>query len=277
MYKLGTRWIGYVPTFLSYRISQLIADLSYLLYRSAVKKSSANLKLAFPSLSLREISGLTSKMFRNYGKYLVDYGRFTSRDSQSVLEAIGFFDGEEKLQSAVQMHKGLILVTAHLGNWELGGIFLSRYGVKTNVVTLQDDDMEIDNARRWYRELHNVTTITIGDSPFSTLEIAKALRNNESVAMLIDRCDHRLETLTASFFHKPTPFPRGPFVLSRITGAPIVVGFVVRDQKGYKGIIEGPFLVTSQEHEQTVLEEVVKIMEKHITIYPDQWYNFTLV
>ncbi|MBI4683899.1 MAG: lysophospholipid acyltransferase family protein [Nitrospirae bacterium] len=275
IYRLGTHWIGYVPTFLSYTISQGIADISYVLYKSAVKNVKQNLKLIFPNLAEKEISRITKRLFRNYSKYLVNYGRFTNLDKKNVLSKITFFDGRENLDSTLKMNKGLILLTAHLGNWELGGIFFGSYGVRTNVVTIQDRDSKIDNARRWYREKHNVSTITIGNSPFSTLEMVKALKNGEIVAMLIDRYNSSLENSTVDFFHKPVMFPRGPFILSRLTGAPIIVAFVVKEGKGYRGIVNNPINVTSEKEEEEALKTVVKILESYIIMYPDQWYNFT--
>jgi len=275
VYRLGTRWSGYIPTFLSYTFSQGIADLSYLFCKSAVRNVKQNLKLALPTSSEKEISRLTIQLFRNYSKYLVDYCRFTSLSKNAVLEKIASYHGKENLDSALRMGKGLILLTAHLGNWELGGIFFGSNGIKTNVITIKDQDSQIDDIRRWYRERYNVTTITIGESPFSTMEIMKALNNKEIVAMLIDRYNDGLDSITINFFNKPTLFPRGPLILSRLTGAPIVVAFVVREKKTYKGIIEKPLIVRSEDEECEIIKKVVKILEEHIIKYPDQWYNFT--
>lgn len=275
VYRLGTRWSGYIPTFLSYMFSQWIADLSYLFCKSAVRNVKQNLKLALPTRSEKEISRLTMQLFRNYSKYLVDYCRFTSLSKNAVLEKIASYHGKENLDRALSMGKGLILLTAHLGNWELGGIFFGSNGIKTNVITIKDPDSQIDDIRRWYRERYNVTTITIGESPFSTMEIMKALNNKEIVAMLIDRYNDGLDSITINFFNKPTQFPRGPLILSRLTGAPIVVAFVVREKKTYKGIVEKPLIVRNEDEECEIIKKVVKILEEHIIKYPDQWYNFT--
>lgn len=173
------------------------------------------------------------------------------------------------------MNKGLILLTAHLGNWELGGMFFGSYGFKINVLTLPDENPEIDTIRSRYRSVYGVKTITVGNTPFSMLEMAKALDHKEIIAMLIDRYHTGLDSIATDFFHKSTLFPRGPFVLSRLTGAPIIVAFVVKEKDVYKGIIEKPFIVTHEDEECATLKKVVKIFEKYIMLYPDQWYNFT--
>jgi KDO2-lipid IV(A) lauroyltransferase len=104
--------------------------------------------------------------------------------------------------------------------------------------------------------------------------LSKALQDREIVAMLIDRYNDRRNCITANFFNKPTQFPRGPFILSRLTGALIIVAFVVREKNGYRGIVKGPFQVTSEGKEGDVLKKVIDILEGYIIKYPDQWYNF---
>src|SRR3972149_10370009 len=176
---------------------------------------------------------MTRNLFRNYSKYLIDYSRFASFKKNAVIEQISCYKGKENLELALQMNKGLLLLTAHLGNWELGGIFFGSYGLKINVLTLPDENPEIGNIRSRYREIFNVKTITIGESPFSSIEMVKALSNNELIAMSIDRYDGKTGGITMEFFKKPTQFPRGPLILSRLTGAPIVVAFVVKEKKTY--------------------------------------------
>jgi lauroyl/myristoyl acyltransferase len=277
VYRIGTKWIACIPRPLAYAISQSIAFVSYLSYRKTVDNVKANLMKALPSMSGADISVLTRRLFMNYSKYLVDYGRFTGLNRKRIIDKIISYEGKENLHAALAMEKGIILLTAHLGNWELGGIFFGSYGLKTNVVTMKDSNDQIDEVRRSYREQYNVNTITIGTSPFSTIEMLNALNNGEMIAMLIDRCQEGLDYLETDFFGFPARFPKGPFTLSRLTGAPIIVAFVVREGKGYKGIIETPLVVKEESEEALVLEHTVNVLERYILKYPDQWYNFTAV
>ncbi|MFO0793622.1 MAG: lysophospholipid acyltransferase family protein [Candidatus Brocadiaceae bacterium] len=277
IYRFVTRWIGRLPTSITYPLSQFLADISYLFYKSAVKNVKQNMRLVFPTLSNRQISKKTKTLFRNYGKYIVDCGRFTSLNRQALIGQIVQYEGVENLNKALQVNKGIILLTAHLGNWELGGMFFGSSGLKINVLTLPDEHPEIDNIRKWHREAYGVKTIIVGGNPFSMVEMTRALNNGEVLAMLVDQYNAKFDHITVDFFHKPTPFPRGPFILSRLTGAPIVIAFVVREKRAYKGIIETPFIVTSHDEEREVLKKVVKIFETYIIKYIDQWYNFKSV
>lgn len=274
VYRLGTHWISYIPKSISYAVSQRIADMSYLFYKSAAENVKKNLALVFPEASEKKLSLMTLQLFRNYSKYLVDYSRFTWLNKSDILKQIIYFDDKDNLNNTLQMNRGIILLTAHLGNWELGGIFFKSYGIKTNVVTLPDEDYEIGSIRNMYRERFGVKTITVGNSPLFTIELTKALHNKETVAMLIDRYNDRPNGITIEFFSKPTQFPRGPFILSRLTGAQIIVAFVVREENGYRGIVKGPFQVNSEKEEYEILKRVINILERYIILYPDQWYNF---
>jgi len=273
-YKIGCRTLGYIPRVISYMFSQIIADITYLAYNNVVKNVKKNITIALPTASQKEISRTSKRLFRNYSKYLVDFGRFAGLKKSLVPKLITDVEGKEFLEDALKIDKGLILLTAHIGNWELGGIFFGSYGVKTSVVTLQDENLEIHKIREWYRSCYGVNTITIGNSPFSSIEMMEALKKKEIVAMLIDGYKIGLDGITTEFFNKPTKFTRGPFILSRLTGAPIVMAFVISTREGYKGIIEKPFIVHTKDDEQDAVKTVVDSLEKIIVQYPDQWYIF---
>lgn len=232
------------------------------------------LRPVFPAASDAALSRKVRRIFRNYAEYLVDYGRYSDLGEEELLSKIVHFDGEDNLLNSLKMQKGLILLTAHLGNWELGGTFFSAYGLNVNVVTLPDDDLEIDSNRSRYRENYGVKTITVGESPLSAINLVNALSNNEVVAMLIDRYSNDRDSITVDFFGKPAPFPKGPFVLSRITGAPIVVAFVVKEKGQYRGIVGEPFTVGNEDMEIESVKKVVRYFEEYIVQYSDQWYDF---
>jgi len=264
----------YIPAFISYAFARMIADISMKSHKSSVENISDNFRRIYPEASGEELYRKTRQLFRNYSEYLVDYGRFAELDKDTLLKKIVHFDGEDNLTSALNLGKGLILLTAHLGNWELGGIFFSAYGLKVNVLTLPDEDLEIDSNRSRYREKYGVSTITVGDSPLSTVSLVNALNKNEVVAMLIDRYDSEQDSVKFGFLGKEILIPRGPFILSRVTGAPVVVAFVVKENGEYKGIVEKHFIVQREDRDEAIVEKVVRIFEKYVVKYPDQWYDF---
>lgn len=276
VYQFGIWGIGYLPKWLSYWFARRIADISYLFYTRAKQHVKKNLKRVFPEAGENKIASLALNTFRNYSTYLVDYGSFRSTDKDSLLEGIKEFDGIENLNAAFGRGKGVVFLTGHLGNWELGAVFVGKHNIKINVVTFRDGIETIDGIRERYRKQHNVHTVILGDSPFATLELANALQRNEVVAMLVDRNSTGSgNSFMVNFFGKTTYFPRGPFVLARVTGASILPAFVVKDGNDYRAIIEKPVIIESgEENIEQYAQDIMRLFENRIREYPDQWYNF---
>jgi KDO2-lipid IV(A) lauroyltransferase len=273
VYRLGTKWIGRLPIGLAYAIADGVAGASTILYRKALRNVIGNLRMALPGESELSLKAAARRLFRNYARYLVDYGMSAFLPKDEILKKIASCDGKDILDEIVKQGKGVILLTAHLGNWELGGIFLNSYGLKINVLTNRDENAEIDQARTAYRLRHGVHTITVGeDNPLSSVELAGALLRGEAVAMLIDRYNPLMGNVVVEFFGKKTNFPAGPFILSEMTGAPIITGVVVMEKNGYKGIMEGPFTVNGDIRDAA--HKAVESLQRNIAKYPCQWYNF---
>jgi KDO2-lipid IV(A) lauroyltransferase len=173
-----------------------------------------------------------------------------------------------------------VLLTGHLGNWELGAVFVGKHNIKINVVTFRDGIETIDDIRERYRKQHNVHTVILGDSPFATLELANALQRNEVVAMLVDRSrigpgNDTGNSIGVNFFGKTAHFPGGPFALARVTGASILPAFIVKDGNGYRVIVEKPVIIENgEENIEQYAKDIITLFENRIREYPDQWYNF---
>jgi len=201
-----------------------------------------------------------------------DYGRFRWAPAGGFEAVITGLEGEPNLREAFAMERGVILVTGHVGNWELGGAFFGHQGVRVNVVTLPDGSRQIDAIRRRYRGQYAVNTIVLDGSPFAPLEMMAALKRGEVVAMLVDRWG-KADGVPAAFLGGKLDLPRGPFALSRATGAPILPAFVVRNGGTYRGIVEPPMVVERDDF-APYAARVSQALERVIRRYPEQWYNF---
>jgi KDO2-lipid IV(A) lauroyltransferase len=277
VYDLGIKGVGYLPRRLAYAIAERGAELSYLFYKKARKNIQENLSHVLPDASSGKLASLSLNTFRNYSKYLVDYGRFNNLCVDKLFKEVVHVDGTKNIDEALARGKGLIMLTAHLGNWELGGIFFGRQDIKINILTARDAVAEVDAIRSRYRKFHNINTIVLGDSPFDILEVLAALRRNEIVAMLVDRGG--MSGPTVPFFGKSVTFPEGPIKLAKETGAPIIAGFVLREKDGYRAVAESPIYYESsggdaERNSERIAKTVLKVFERYIRKYPDQWYNF---
>jgi len=271
-YRLGFAAGRRVPLPVLYRVADVLAMATYLTCRAPARTLRANLTRLLPDAPDSARARLARRIFRNYARYLVDYGRFRWMPQAELEAAMAGLDGGQNLQEAFRMDRGVILVTGHVGNWELGGVFFGHRGVKVHVVTLPDGSRQIDAIREIYRGEHAVNTIVLDGSPFAPLEMMAALRRREMVAMLVDRWG-KADGVPASFLGGTHYLPRGPFALSLATGAPILPAFVVRDGGTYRGIVEPPVVVTENDF-APYAARVSRALEGVIRRCPDQWYNF---
>lgn len=278
VYRIGTWGIGYLPAWFSYWCVRRIAEVSYLFGSAARENVKDNLRRVFPDMDDKSVGRLALNTFRNYSEYLVDYGRFKTLDMERLFKVVTC-DGMEHIHAALALGNGVIVLTVHIGNWELGGMVAGKQGIKTNVVTAHEGVLEIDAIKERYRKGHNVNTLIIGDSPFSTIELLSALKRNELLAMLVDRsgASGMGGNITVDFFNRPFPFPKGPLILSRMTGAAIIPSFVVKVNGSYRSI-NTPALFAPSEGEFTdCARRIMLVFEGAVRRYPDQWYNFVKV
>jgi KDO2-lipid IV(A) lauroyltransferase len=271
-YRFGFFLGRNVPKSALYRLADLVGDLSRAGYPERDRAVRENLRRVFPGASDSELASLSRRVFRNFTRYLVDFGRYRSMTREAILEEIGEFEGIGHMHAAAAAGRGLLVTSAHIGNWELGGFFFGSADVPINVVTVPEGRPAIDALRDRYRRGRAVRTLVVDGSPFSALEMMAALKRNEVVAMLVDRWGPE-GGIRTPFFDGACWIPRGPLVLSRSTGAPVLPSFVVRDGGTYRAVIEEPFTVGEGDEERCA-RRLAAALERVILRFPDQWYNF---
>jgi KDO2-lipid IV(A) lauroyltransferase len=251
-----------VPASVLYGIADVLAMTTYLTCRAQVGTLCANLARLLPEASGAARARLARKIFRNYARYLVDYGRFRWMPREGLEAAIADLDGGQNLQAAFAMDRGVILVTGHVGNWELGGVFFGHRGVKVHVVTLPDGSRQIDAIREMYREEHAVNTIVLDGSPFAPGD------EGGSEAAEVQAMPRQWEAIGVPAFRRAMR----PDLCSTATGL-ILPAFVVCD--GTTGIVELPIAVgtTTAPYAARVSEALERVIRR----CPDQWYNFVAV
>jgi predicted LPLAT superfamily acyltransferase len=193
--------------------------------------------------------------------------------------------GAAKIERALAAGNGLIVWTAHVGNWEFASRLLEMHGRPVNVArVVEDKPAEILLRNLMASERLKIVDLR-GGVP-ATLELLQALRRNEIVAMQGDRVYQR-HSAEISFFSQPASFPLGPFLLSQVSGAPVMPGFVIRQGwLRYHAMMGDPIApvpsqgasqVASDEHDaglQAALCQAVGFLEKTLTTHYDQWMNF---
>ncbi len=189
------------------------------------------------------------------------------------------FDDEVHFNEMIAQGKGGLLLSGHLGNWEIAGHMLKkRFTTPINIVMYDNEKEQLKQYLESETGQRNAKIIVIKDSLSHIYEITEALSKNEFVCMHADRFLPGNKTLDARFMGKTATFPAGPYVLASKLEVP--VSFVFAMKKTYHHyhfyasagcIYRG---VPDHNHASDVLNDFVAAMEAIVRQYPEQWYNY---
>lgn len=265
------------PIRLSYRVAVILADLHYMFYCKERRAVMKNLRVIFnrPADSTdKDLKRITRDVFRNFARYLVDFLRF-SRIDLDYIKKLVVLKGLDNLEESLKRGKGAILLSAHLGNWELGGYVMGKLGYPINAVVLPHKNEKVNQFFIDQRGIGNFKSIEIGASLRGCY---KTLKGNELLALLGDR-NFSSTGILMDFFNKPALMPKGPPALSIRTGAAIVPTYFIREKDdSFKMIFEKPIYPAPAADEEGAARDLMKqylvSIENMIKQYPGQWYVF---
>ena len=225
------------------------------------------------------VERVAQEMVRQHARSWVDFFYFGQRPAEEALALFAGIEGLERLDAAIAEGRGVILLTAHAGNYELGGILLRTRNHKIHAVYKPDRFKAVEQMREEMRARGGVVGIPVDGVGFSTLPLVKLLREGAMVGMQGDR-DFSLNGVPMTFFGREVPFPRGPWELSAMTGAPIVTSFFYTDGEGrFHAHFGEPIRVLGGRGERMAaivagMRAYVADLERLIRQYPSQWYCF---
>jgi KDO2-lipid IV(A) lauroyltransferase len=228
-----------------------------------------------------EVERAGREMVSRHSRLWIDLLRYSGRSDVDPASLLASRSGEERLVAASREGRGAILLTAHVGNFELGGLFLAQLGLKVAVVYVPDPSPVVERHREDARRMLGVRGLPIDTSPFAFLPVRKALEDNLCVAIQGDR-DVSGTGRRMPLFGREASFPVGPFRLAQASGAPIFPVFVLQEDDGrYRTVVEEAIHVPNARGEEgdaavtAALAIFVASMERVIRAYPSQWYLFT--
>ncbi|HTI08541.1 MAG TPA: hypothetical protein VL832_08280 [Puia sp.] len=188
------------------------------------------------------------------------------------------FDGEDHLREIVALQKGGLLLSAHLGNWEVAGHLLKRLDTRINIVMFDGEHQQIKEYIAAVTGKRNVNVILIKDDLSHIYAISDAFSNNELVCMHADRFIEGNKTLTSKFLGEAARFPMGPFVLAARFKVPVSFVFAMKETPLHYHFFASKIKDYTHSGKEMVMQEMlndfVGEMESMVKRYPEQWYNY---
>ena len=271
------------PIPLKYWIGLRVSDMYFLFHKKNRKAVLSN----FGKIPLqKEKHEVAREMFHNFSKSLADFLFISQLNKYNWTKWVKTVN-EQHFDDAYRKKKGIIALTAHIGNWELGGVILSLMGYPVSAIVLPQRNRAVNNIFFKQRLAKGLNSIFLGQN---LREGVRRLKRGEVLAIVGDRnigFSRNIKDKTANkttgvevdFFGRKAYFPKGPAILAYWTQALILPGFTVRGKDSkYTLHFERPIQIERCEDKEEFIrintQKIAAVIEKYVRLYPEQWCVF---
>ena len=268
------RVLAWLPESAAYALGEGAGRLAFRLDRRHRLVAIENLSRAFPErFSPSEIEALARRVFENLGRTVVDVARSDRLLGGREAGAMQV-DGFERLLSARQRGKGVLVITAHLGPWELLPLFIARHYGPSHMVARPLDDPRLDDLLTRMRERGGNRVIRKRDALQAVLQV---LRRGETVGILIDQHISEKEGAVVPFFGRPASTATGPALIAVRSGAAVVPMVILREARGHYRVQIAPEVPIRRSGDLRAdlavnTARFTAAIESFIRERPDQWF-----
>ncbi len=271
--KILFKLIGLIPRKLAFRLGNLMGQILFLADRKHRKIALNNLTYAFGhEKNPSEIQILARRVFKNLGQIIFEIGwslRLEGKDFQKYFN----IQGLSNYTNACEKGRGVLLLTAHMGNWELLSIIMAMAGYPVSVLYRPLDFSPLDCFFAMIRGRFGAELIS---SAQSMGKILRSLKYGKTVGMLMDQNVDWYEGVFVDFFGHRACTNKGMALLARRTEARVIPVFLVREKSGFTAEFgsEIPLIITEDIRKdlEANTRQYNRIIEDFVCRYPDQWF-----
>ncbi len=267
------RLLGLLPQKRARRMADAIGHAWFVLDRRHRKVAIENLTLAFGAEKSRaEIRDLAHSIFQNLALILFEIGWARHLPERKFRKYFRFY-GLHHLLAASRKNKGVLVLTAHMGNWELMAMAAGRLGYSMSGVYRPLDFKPLD---RYFMDLRAAYGAKLYPKANAMRKILRSLKQKELVGILLDQNTNVQSGVFVEFFGRTACTNKGLALLAVGTRTPVVPLFVLREKTGFRVDIgpEIPLLETGDREEDIRINTRLynRALEAVIRRYPEQWF-----
>ncbi|MBI5810761.1 MAG: lysophospholipid acyltransferase family protein [Deltaproteobacteria bacterium] len=265
--------LGYLPAFVYWPLGRLLGSIADRIGGSRRRIAIENLNTAYKGEPLpADAEEITRKVFMHLGVMLFEFMRMAWLKKEDLNGYVAC-EGRENLDKALLKGKGVIILTAHLGNWELIAAWcgLSEYPI--DIVARDLDNPALDAFVRWVRTRSGNRLLS---KKGSMRALIKRLNGNGIAGILADQNVTESEGVFVDFFGRPACTNKGPAILAAATGAAVIPAFMLREGRGHRLVFHDEIrLVNTGKREEDARENTAlftKAIEDMVRERPDEWF-----
>jgi lauroyl/myristoyl acyltransferase len=224
----------------------------------------------------RQRAALGRQVLRRVVDFIADMAQAPRMSDAELSVRISDVLNIDSYREARALGRGVIVITAHFGSFELGLFELRRHERQVHVVFQRDTLRQFETLRRDVRRRFGVHEAPVDDGLTTWMNMREALQRDEVVLMQADRVMPGQAGIAVPFFDGTMRVPAGPVKLAIATGAPIVPIFARREADGrVRIVIEPPMLLSRADQSpagiEAALRRVAACIERHVRSNPEQW------
>lgn len=273
------RLVGIFPRWLSYAIGDVGSWLAWRTMSTTRAALIDNLRAIFPTASPGALSNRAGQTIRAYVRDAVDFMRAIDLPAADTIELFEYEQADDEMfRRLLAQKRGVILLTGHYGNWELGGVAMSRvFRLPLTVVAMPEASAEVNQLRNEIRTRMGIETIEVHRALDTALQIRRKLADNKIVALLMDRHLGR-DRVAVTFLGRQAWFLRTPVQMAYLSGAPLVPCFIERRGRRFSIRPGTPIVVDAALPRDQALavaaQQFATQLEARVRTHPEYWYHF---
>ena len=262
-----------LPRPLAWRVGAAVGWFAWLAVPKLRRTGLRNLEIAFPQMPAAERERLLRRLYRHLGRQLAEFcrmPRYTRDNTRGLIR----YEGLEHYLAARERGHGVLIITGHLGAWELSSFWHSLMGYPMTMVIRRLDNPRVDRLVNGIRCLHGNRVVHKDDFARGLLA---AMRQGDTVGILMDTNMTPPQGVFVPFFGTPACTASGLARVALRTGAAVLPGFLVWEDAEQQFVLrfgpEIPLLRTGDD-ERDIVENTARFtaaIEESIRCSPDQW------
>jgi KDO2-lipid IV(A) lauroyltransferase len=274
LFRIAWGIFAHAPQRVAFGLGKGVGRMVYMLDSRHRAIALANLEMAMGGQrSLAEIRKVAQDSFLNLASSFVKVCRYRSL-RETPIEGLVDFEGVPRVRKAKEEGRGVMLITAHLGSWELGALAALLIGYPLQVVFLPFDNPYLD---QWVARVRSSTGNQVIPKRNALRAVLSSLRNGGIVVVLMDLNTMRGEGAFVDFFGKSASTTSAPALLALRTGAAVFPILTLRQGNHWLKVIVGEELPLSRSGnlQKDLVDSTAhftRILEEYIRQHPEQWF-----
>jgi KDO2-lipid IV(A) lauroyltransferase len=228
---------------------------------------------AFPDLRRVAVQRLARESYRHLGRTFIETALLDSLGKDGLQKLVETVEGWEEIEDVMSKGKGAVLVTGHIGNWELAGAYVAARGVPLDAIARGMANPLFDSYLNHTREAMGMTIVHDSDAVRRT---PRSLRAGRAVAFVADQGVMGLASTFVPFFGRPAKTPRGAAVFALRFNVPVVFVVALRQPNGRYRIvverIEAPQTGDRDRDVDAIVARFTQHLEKWVRAVPAQYF-----